>query len=549
MKKYYPILIFSGLTAAIVAPFFGSGFVFLIDMVWGPGMDFSDIARKGIDSGFPLQMVLLLLHHFFSAEVLQKIVLAGVLFLPGIAMYRLSLRYMSRSLATGAGLLYMLNLYVCERLMAGHWIVMLGYGFFPVSVFFLDRYFELRTWRRFVAFALVFSVYPIVSIHWAYIASGFLLVYGIVKSIKSEKSKVDSVENFESGGWRNVFLKMTILVAIFFAVNGFWLAGFFDSSQTFSNITLGDFEAFSTLPDPNFGIYFNVLALYGFWSSNFLEFKDFFSWWWMVALAVMFFSFIGALMEIRRRNVLARAVAVVFVPALLLSVGYGDSFTRPIIDFLFATLPFFRGLRDTEKISGIIAFSYAFLTPLGISYVVLYLGKIAHIQKENYLRFFSSASVAVIPFLWAGTLLFGAYGQIAPYDYPRGWYEAEAVLQADIKTNEVLFLPWHMYCELNFADRAMVANPANAFFLETMITGKNMDNRLLLEAEKSIWDEHVLLLSGEIIPDDREFWKSAGVSHFVVAKTDDWEKFSALYSSDYFEKEYDSESMTVFKIK
>ncbi len=543
-KKHYPIAIFLLLAMLIMAPLYKSGFVFLVDMVWGPGTDFSDIIRDGIGSSFPVRMVLYFFSFLFSVEVLQKIVLTGVLFLPGVAMYRLALRYMPQSLAVGAGMLYALNPYVYDRFIIGHWIVLLGYGFFPISVLLLNHYFETRTWRNFLVFALAFSLYPIISLHWVYIASGFLFVYGILE-IKTYK--VHQVR--ELIDLREFFKKFLVFLVMFFVINSFWLIGFFDAGKTFSAITLNDFRAFSTIGDPEFGIWFNVLSLYGFWSSSFLQFKDFFSWWWVIALVVMMFSIFGAYLQIRRGNTLALAIAIIFIPALFLSVGYGSSFTEPVIDFLFKFVPFFRGLRDTEKISGLIAFAYAFFTPLGVSSTLLYLGKKASAKKEKSWRWLAPSLVALIPFLWSGTMLFGAYGQVAPYSYPNGWYEAEEVLSADSETQKVLFLPWHMYIRLNFAGGEIVGNPATAFFSKEMITGLDFDNLLMLSSQKNVYDEHVAELTLETIPDERAFWISKGVTDIAIAKTDDWEQFSGLWNSHYFENIFDSDSIALFKIK
>ena len=541
LKKYYPVGIFWLVAMAIMGPLYGRGYVFLIDMVWGPRINLAEMLRDGFGPMSLLNALLFSLSLLFSWEILQKIVLTFILFLPGLAMFQLASRYMRRSLAIASGLLFLLNPSVCERFFVGHWVVLLGYGFFPIMVLLLIEFFEKQTWRRFFLLALAFAVYPLLSLHWAYIATGFLLVYG-------------GVVVFQKKAWAKLFSfaalqKFFLLAAIFLLVNIFWLFGFFDRTKSFSNISLSDFRAFSTLPDPHFGVFFNVLSLYGIWSSNFLLPKDFFSGWWVVTIVVLIFAIVGAWSQIRKRNLLAWAIAASFGPALLLSVGYGNAFTQAITDFLFATLPFFRGLRDTEKISGVLAFAYAFLVPIGISVVSSFVEKSSRFGKIAKQWFSFEALAFVVPLFWAGTLLWGGFGQFAPHGYPQGWQEAQNALQTDKQVRNVLFLPWHMYIRLNFAGNVMAASPAGVFFSERMLTGKDTDNRFLLEAEKSPLDEHVSLLARETIPDDREFWKSENVSHIVIAKTDDWEKFSKLSASDFFEKIVDNDSILVFRVK
>ncbi len=566
LREIYPIGIFLLVAMAIMAPLYASGFVFLTDMVWGPNLNLADSMRNGIDPGFPIRALFVFLNLLIPAEVLQKIVLTLVLFLPGFTLYRLALRFMPQSLAVSAGMLYMINPHVYDRFMAGHWFVMLGYGFLPIMVLLFLRLLERADWRRFLVFAFAFSIYPILSLHWAYIASGFLLVLWVMQSkvykviklgdqklVRLKVSKVESEETesrkLENRKWKEFFERGVVFVGIFLVVNSFWIFGFFDDTRTFANIGMGDFEAFATLSDPTFGMFFNVAALYGFWSNDFLQFKDYFSWWWAVPIVVWVFFGLGAWREIRRRNDFALAMVCAFVPALLLSVGYGSALTRPIIDLFYGVVPFFRGLRDTEKISGVLAFAYALLVPFGVLYAISSLGRWFRMGEGMWVRVVSVIVVSIIPFLWAGTLLWGVLARVASHDYPFGWYESKRVLQEDPETRNVLFLPWHAYIRLNFAGYAMVGSPAQAFFSQPMITSNDTDNRFLLESEKSIWDDHVALLKSEVIPDDRDFWKSSDVTHIVVAKTDDWEGFSGIYNSPYFEEVYDSDSMVVFKLK
>jgi hypothetical protein len=420
-------------------------------------------------------------------------------------------------------------------------VVLLGYGFFPLSVLALERFMETPSGKRFLTFAFVFALYPLVSLHWAYIAVGFLFLYALVSVAQRQLWKKLVTPD--------AFKKYVILAGIFLFVNSFWMFGFFEAGETFSRITLEDFKAFATLSDPQWGVWFNVLSLYGIWAQDFLFPKDLFFGWPLVSAAVLVFFLLGIWRAGREKNALALTVAVGFVPTLFLATGYGSALSRPLIDWLFYHLPFFSGLRDTAKITGLLAISYALLVPVGLSVVMGYFFRLARSKNKRSFALASAGGSCLVAFLWAGALFGGAHGQLNAYPYPADWYAAEEFLRADPAAGKVLFLPWHAYLKLNFADNAMVANPARAFFSSPMISGKDTSNRHLALAEQTPWDEHVALLAQNPIADDREFWKREGVTHIVLAKTDDWRQFAGIYQSAYFEKVFEEEAIAVFRIK
>jgi hypothetical protein len=420
-------------------------------------------------------------------------------------------------------------------------VVLLGYGFFPLSVLALERFMETPSGKRFLTFAFVFALYPLVSLHWAYIAAGFLFLYALVSVAQKQLWKKLVTPD--------AFKKYLTLAGIFLLVNSFWIFGFFEAGETFSRITLEDFKAFATLADPRLGVWFNVLSLYGIWAQDFLFPKDLFSGWPLVSAAVLALFLLGAWRAGRGKNALALTVIAGFIPTLLLATGYGSALTRPLIDWLFYHLPFFGGLRDTAKLTGLLAFSYALLVPVGLSVVMEYFFRRVRCKNEKLPSMLAAGISMLLVFLWAGALLGGAHGQLNAYSYPADWYAAEEFLRADPVAGKALFLPWHAYLKLNFADNAMAANPARVFFSSPMISGKDTSNRHLALAEETPWDTHVALLTAVPISDDREFWRREGVSHIVLAKTDDWRQFAGLYQSAYFEVVFEGEAIAVFRIR
>ena len=133
MKKYLPYLLYFILAGLIMRPFFSPGFLFFLDMAWGPRIDLTDYLANGLASSFPLAVIFKFLSFFMAVELTQKLLLWFILFFAASAMYGFARSYMKIEWAIGSGLFYLINPYVYERFLAGQWLVLLGYGFFPLA--------------------------------------------------------------------------------------------------------------------------------------------------------------------------------------------------------------------------------------------------------------------------------------------------------------------------------------------------------------------------------------------------------------------------------
>lgn len=540
MKKYFSYLTFIAIALAIMLPLYQSGFVFLLDMIFTPHLNLSDCLENGIDAGFPITVLIKFLSFIIPLEIIQKIILSLVLFLPGLFMYKLSKLFLPEKWAILSGIFYLLNPYVYERFLAGHWFVLLGYAFFPLLVKLFLEFLEKRNNKSFIKFALLFSVFPLISLHWVYIAFWFLLLLGIIYFFYITKNKISSCFSF---------LKfLAIQIILFLIINSFWLFNFFNPSGAYNKFSLNDFAAFTTKTDPNFGVLFNVLSLYGFWGSDFFLPKDFSPHWWILSLIVLFFSVYGAykLFFTNKKNkfparnstsrLLVLTLSIIFIPTVLLSIGYGSEITKPIINFLSTFLPGFNGLRETEKLVGLLAFSYAILVPIG---------GLAFAKKQKYVF----VLLVIVPFISVWTIFCGFNGQLQSNDYPRSWYQANEILKQD-ENNKLLFLPWHGYPNVPFANNAIISNPASRFFQVEVIAGKNIDSVYLLECDQGIWDKKILaILHGfETLDENIEFLQSENVTHIMLAKFPNWERYGFLEESNKLQKIFETDDLVLYKI-
>jgi hypothetical protein len=120
------------LTAVVLGPALGPGYVLAYDMVWVPDLamrsDFLGLAT-GLPRAVPSDAVVAALDELVPGMLLQKLVLVGPLVAGGLGASRLVPdRLVARSVAATA---YVWNALVAERLLIGHWPILVAYAAAP----------------------------------------------------------------------------------------------------------------------------------------------------------------------------------------------------------------------------------------------------------------------------------------------------------------------------------------------------------------------------------------------------------------------------------
>lgn len=136
IEKYLPYILFVAFVMAVMVPLFAPGYIFLLDMGFPPDMHVQPITGGIIPSNYPLRYILYVVAQSIGTPLTTKLLLAGVLLLPGIAMYRLS-KNTFLDLSLHSGIIYMANPWVYERFFSGQWLVMAGYGMLPIFISYL----------------------------------------------------------------------------------------------------------------------------------------------------------------------------------------------------------------------------------------------------------------------------------------------------------------------------------------------------------------------------------------------------------------------------
>lgn len=570
---YWPYALYALVVLAVMYPLYRPGFLFLLDMSFAPWIDLADVFAGVVPHYAPLVLLMKLFSFVVSTAVIQKIMLTLLLFLSGAFMYKLvsqKSKIKNQHFGTSekrtfnvniyavlAGLIYMINPWVYERFLAGHWLVLLGYAVLPLYVLLLLnvcsetldqnqhtgvlKYAPTKTAWRFLA---LFAIYPMLSPHFAYIALFVGLVVFIVFLAKHYKKLAKK--------WYKHVAKTALIAAVLvLIVNSFWLFAPKSLLDTYYTFTINDFEAFQTIGDSQYGIVLNALSLYGYWNTDYFLPKDAFDYWWIIPIVLVVLSMIGGVYAWRRKNIIGMTATTIFLPALILGIGWGYEPFRPIISFLYDWLPGFKGLRETGKLLGVVIFSYAILVPLGVFRIGKMLSRLQSHLPKKVTNSIPIALTVLLAIAMTHSIFFGFAMQVKPSDYPSDWYEVNDLLAADPETRTVMFLPWHGYMAFSFTNHKVISNPAQKFFSFPVVASKNIDNVYLLETRQAEWDDlifrviHGLQTLDENIP----YLKSKNISHIILARELDWERYEFLNNSKRIEKIFDEADLIIYRVQ
>lgn len=134
------------LTGLLLGPALGPGYVLSYDLVWVPDLamrsDFLGLSSS-LPRAVPSDAVVALLDEVVPGQLLEKLVLAGFLVAAGVGTARLVQPGAGATFARLVAVtLVTWNPFVVERLLIGHWPVLVGYGVLPWLVA------AARRWRE-----------------------------------------------------------------------------------------------------------------------------------------------------------------------------------------------------------------------------------------------------------------------------------------------------------------------------------------------------------------------------------------------------------------
>ncbi|WP_017612177.1 hypothetical protein [Nocardiopsis salina] len=437
-----------GLAAGVLAlgPALGRGFVLRYDMVFVPDLPMRGVLAdaEGFPRAIPSDVVVAALSSVVPGDLVQSLALLLVFVLGGAGAARLVMWLLppAGGLTAGtavaavvAGIAYVWNPFVAERLLLGQWAVLLGYGGLPWVVVATARLAE-RTPGRGLA-GLVCALIPAAVGGFSSVLLSALAAGPVALCLRGPCA----LRWWARAG---LFTSALVLVSLPWLVPS--LAGGAVTDPRGA-------EAFAPRADIPFGVLGSLLALGGVWNAGAvppgygepvtallrlaLSVAALTAWvWWMLRHDRPVFG-----------TGLSVGAAVGFTIALAGATGTG----RGVVAGLIELWPGFGPLRDAQL----------YVAPLGL---VQALGA-AFVVWWGAGRAGAGVFAALLPVVVLPGLLWGAGGRLEPVGYPDAWVRAQAEVAADDVPGSVVVLPWSAYRGLDWSGETTVAlDPATKLF-------------------------------------------------------------------------------------
>ncbi len=420
------------LALLVVGPLLKPGYLLLRDAVSTPRSYVSDTAL-GLTSApraTPQDFAVALASHLIDGGIVVKTLLVLGLWLAGWGSARLVATALPCAGAGGefvAGTLAIWNPYVAERLLQGHWSLLVGYGCLPwVATAMLS----VRTSNRAGWFGLAF---------WMALAgltpTGLLLAATVALVCVAAPG---------AGRPRWLCAAAALFAALVAALPWLIASALGPSLTAHTAANALGVAAFASRAEPGLGTLASVASLGGIWNAEAVPASR------TTLLAVL--SAVGllgvvlaGLPTVARRKaavpLLALAAVSAVVPAAL-ATGPGLHALRAVVD----AVPGFGVLRDGQKWVALAMPGYALA------------GAGAVVTLRRWLRpSVTAVACCLVLILALPDLAWGVWGRVSAVRYPPGWAAVAAAINADPRT--VAVLPAGTMRRFSWAGPAPVLDP------------------------------------------------------------------------------------------
>jgi hypothetical protein len=476
--------------------------VLTYDMVFAPRLDLSR-GLLGLDTAVaravPADLLVALASRALPADLVQKLILAGIFVGAAAGAARL-VPSGAPSARAAAAALYAWNPFLYERLVMGHWGLLVSYAALPwVAGAALDlRLARPGSIRRLVLFLAVAA---------AGSPAGGLIAAAVALCVTASPPWP------RAGAAKRVGLVAGVAVV----VSGPWLV---PSLLRPGGVPVRPegVAAFAARAEGPLGTVGSLAGLGGIWNALAVP-PGVGSWAWVAGFAVVLAVAVGGLPLLGRRWPPGAAVGLLAAAGagLLLAAAPALPGLRGLAGLVVAELPGGGLIRDSQK----------FVAPLALVEAVGFGLGVERVLPALPARWGRAAAAGLVaaPLLLLPALAWGGAGRLAAVEYPPAFAEARSAMAADPVPGAVLVLPWHLYLPFGWNGDRVVLDPAPRWFPRRVVGNDDLELVGLTVPGEDPYGARLGPLvrgSAPLTP----ALPGAGVRYVLVLKTADWTAWS-----------------------
>ncbi|CCQ13767.1 Conserved hypothetical membrane protein [Rhodococcus sp. AW25M09] len=434
------------LSVLILGPLLGPGYLLLRDAVSTPRSYFTDSAWGIADAAaraVPQDAAIAALSTVFDGGLVVKTILLLALWLAGwgaAVMARTVLPTAPLPALLVASTVAVWNPYVAERLLQGHWSLLVGYAALPWTVVAGMAVRSGRSWWALAVCLAAAGLTPTGALLAATIALVVLAVPG--------------------GARRG--LRVVVTLAIAAVASAPWLVATMVSGSGVEQTDPAGWAAFAARAEPGLGTVGSLAGLGGIWNSQAVPASrtGLFALVGTAVLLTVVALGVWPLIRRRRNSVIVGlavvAIGVIVVPALA-ATGPGLAAAR----VLGESVPGAGLLRDSQKWVALAMPFYALAAAAGIGHMC-----------TRFRTSWLSAAAAILALLIAlPDLGWGVGNAVKPVTYPASWQAVATELNG--AAGDVAVLPAGMFRRFPYSGSAPVLDPAPRMLpLDVLQTGE-----------------------------------------------------------------------------
>jgi hypothetical protein len=434
------------LAVVALAPALGPGYVLSYDMVAVPRLDLTrDVVGlgDGLPRAVPVDAVVALLTYVVPGWLVQKAALLAALVVAGAGAGRLAQRLLPDDAAAllVATAVYLWNPYVAERLVLGHWALLLGYAVLPwLAGAAADfRRGDRRALARLVALTGVAALTP----------TGGLLALLMLCCVLA-------------GYWR----RLAIALVAWVLVNApWWLPGLLHVGLPGGDPAAG-VKAFAVRSENLLGPLGAVASLGGTWNSGVVPgSRD-------TVLGVLATALV-VVVTAAGTQVLRRSADPWLVGRLAVAAGVG------LVLALLGAVPGVRDLLaeliDAVPAAGLLRDGQKWLAPWALLLSLLAgaaSARAARVVRDAGVRALVPVAAVLVVVALLPDLVWGASGRLRPADYPPEWDRVRAAVAGG--DGDVVVLPWGSFRAFGWNGRRTVLDPAPRYLPGSVVSSDDL---------------------------------------------------------------------------